>query len=146
MNFNDLPLLSMLKDRLGYLNQRQSVIAQNVANSDTPGYTPQDLQPFTVKSPSSMASAALPLAPISPAVTNPADIQPTKSTAKASTASQNWKTKDTPDSETRLDGNQVVLEEEMMKMNDSRMNFNAAINYYEQTMAMLQTAIRIPGK
>jgi flagellar basal body rod protein FlgB len=31
-------------------------------------------------------------------------------------------------------------------MNDARMNYNAAINFYEQSMGMIQTAIRIPGK
>jgi flagellar basal-body rod protein FlgB len=142
MNFNDLPLLSTLKDRLEYLNQRQSVIAENVANSDTPGYTPRDLKPFTVKSP----SAALPLAPVTPAATNPAFLQGPSSNAAASSAAQAYKPQDAPDSETRLDGNQVVLEEQMMKMNDARMNYNAAINFYEQSMAMIQIAIRIPGK
>jgi flagellar basal-body rod protein FlgB len=145
MNFNDLPLFSMLKDRLGYLNQRQSVIAENVANSDTPGYMPRDLKPFTVKS-SSPTSAALPLAPVSPAVTNPAHLQGSNANAPTSSAAQAWKPQDAPDSETRLDGNQVVLEEQMMKMNDARMNYNAAINFYEQSMALIQTAIRIPGK
>ena len=148
MNFNDLPLFSMLKDRLGYLNQRQSVIAQNVANSDTPGYTPQDLQPFSLKSPSSLSRAGgvLPLAPVSPTMTNPAHLQGSNASVGASSAAQAFKAEDSPDSETRLDGNQVVLEEQMMKMNDSRMNFNAAISYYEQSMAMIQTAIRVPGK
>jgi len=146
MNFNDLPLFSMLKDRLGYLNQRQSVIAENVANSDTPGYTPRDLQPFSVKSPSSSASAALPLSPVSPSMTNPAHMLGSNASSPSSSAAQTWKPQAAPDSETRLDGNQVVLEEEMMKMNDARMNFNAAIGFYQQSMAMIQTAIRIPGK
>ena len=144
MNFNDLPLLSMLKDRLGYLNQRQSVIAQNVANADTPGFTPQDLEPFKVVKPSSGIGAALPLAPAAPTLASPLTM-PIAANSPAAAATP-WKPQDTPDSETRLDGNQVVLEEEMMKMNDSRMNFNAAINFYEQSMSMIQTAIRLPGK
>ena len=44
--FNDIPLMSMLKSQMGYLNQRQKVISQNVADADTPGYTPQDLKSF----------------------------------------------------------------------------------------------------
>lgn len=140
MNFNDLPLLAMLKDRLGYLNQRQRVIAENVANSDTPGYTPSDLKPFTVPGSTPGAAPPLAMASVTPSLTNPAHLQgKTKSTGV-------WKPQNAPDSETRLDGNQVVLEEQMMKMNDARMNYNAAINFYEQSMAMIQTAIRIPGK
>jgi flagellar basal-body rod protein FlgB len=139
MNFNDLPLLSTLKDRLGYLTERQRLIAENVANSDTPDYAPQDLQPFKVAPPS--AAAPLPMTPVAPAITNPAHLQGT-----VAQAASPWKAQTTPDSETRLDGNQVVLEEEMMKMNDARMNYNAAINFYEQSMNMIQTAIRLPGK
>ena len=48
MNLNEIPLFSMLKSRLGYISQRERLIAQNVANADTAGYTPQDLQPFTL--------------------------------------------------------------------------------------------------
>ena len=34
----------------------------------------------------------------------------------------------------------------MMKMQDARMNYNAAISFYQQSMNLIQTAIRIPGK
>jgi flagellar basal-body rod protein FlgB len=46
MNPASIPLLQMLKNRLGYLSERQSVVAQNVANADTPGFKPSDLTPF----------------------------------------------------------------------------------------------------
>ena len=38
MDLGDIPLFAMLKSRLGYLSDRQRVIAENVANADTPGY------------------------------------------------------------------------------------------------------------
>ena len=47
MNLSDIPLFSMLKGRLGYLSERQKVIAQNVANTDTARYIPEDLKPFS---------------------------------------------------------------------------------------------------
>src|SRR3954471_21691434 len=49
MNLDDIPLFSMLRSRLGYLNQRQQVVAQNIANADTPSYTPRDLSGFSFK-------------------------------------------------------------------------------------------------
>jgi flagellar basal-body rod protein FlgB len=52
----------------------------------------------------------------------------------------------TADSETTLDGNGVVLEEEMMKMTDARMNYDAAITFYQRSMGMIRTAIRPPGR
>ena len=45
MNLPEIPLLSMLKERMGWLNQRQNLLSQNVANADTPGYTARDLKP-----------------------------------------------------------------------------------------------------
>ena len=40
MAINDLPLFSQIKGRLTWLDERQRVIAENVANADTPGYRP----------------------------------------------------------------------------------------------------------
>jgi flagellar basal-body rod protein FlgB len=40
MGPDDIPLFGMLKSRLGYLTERQKLVAQNVANADTPGYRP----------------------------------------------------------------------------------------------------------
>ncbi len=45
MNLPEIPLLSMLKTRMTWLNQRQDVLSQNVANADTPGYAAHDLKP-----------------------------------------------------------------------------------------------------
>jgi flagellar basal-body rod protein FlgB len=50
-----------------------------------------------------------------------------------------------PDSETTLDGNSVVLEEEMMRMSQSRMDYDTAVSFYQQAMTMLQTAAKRPG-
>jgi flagellar basal-body rod protein FlgB len=38
--------LSLAERRLHWLDRRQSVLAQNVANADTPRYRPSDLTPF----------------------------------------------------------------------------------------------------
>ena len=39
-------LLNLAGQRLDYLAQRQTVLARNVANTDTPGYIARDLPPF----------------------------------------------------------------------------------------------------
>ena len=51
-----------------------------------------------------------------------------------------------PDGEAKLDGNQVVLEEEMMKMNSSASSYDAAVTLYQQSLTLLRTAARAPGK
>ena len=50
-----------------------------------------------------------------------------------------------PDSETTLDGNQVVLEEQMMKMTEARTDYDAAIGFYQKALEMLQMAVKKPG-
>jgi flagellar basal-body rod protein FlgB len=140
MTLDDIPLFSALKGRLGYLSERQRVISQNVANSDTPGYRPNDLKPFTIKaSPGSGIGGPMALAaPSGGQMISVGGSQPASSAGYTPTV--------TPDSETRLDGNQVVLEEEMMKLTDARMSYDAAIGFYQKSLSMLQLAIRPPGK
>jgi flagellar basal-body rod protein FlgB len=38
--------IALAERRLHWLDRRQSVLAQNVAHADTPGYRPRDLTPF----------------------------------------------------------------------------------------------------
>ena len=51
-----------------------------------------------------------------------------------------------PDSETTLDGNAVVVEEQMLKMAESRMAYDAAIGLYSKAMAMIAMASKVPGR
>jgi len=143
MKSDDVPLLSMLKDRLSYLSQRQKLIAQNVANSDTPGFAPQDLKPFALSGQTTQQT--LQMTPVNMSIAGSAQAAPIPLPSLA-TPSTPWGPQAAPDSETRVDGNQVVLEEEMMKMNDARMNYEAAIGFYEKSMGMITTALRTPGK
>ena len=136
MTLDDIPLFATLKSRLGYLGDRQQVIAQNVANTDTPGFTPSDLKPFTLPA---APGAAGSLPPITPTLTSPMHL--------AGTPASRLKSKPvlSPDSETTLDGNSVVLEEEMMRMSQSRMDYDTAVSFYNQSLAMIQQAAKRPG-
>jgi flagellar basal-body rod protein FlgB len=134
--FDDIQLLSMLKSKMGYLNQRQKVISQNVANADTPGYTPKDLKSFD-----RVMAAQFSTAGVQPlARTNPGHLEPPRAGANAVTMPIA-----APDSETRMDGNSVVLEEEMMKLSESRSDYDTAVTLYEQAMNMIRTAVKKPG-
>ena len=135
MGFTDLPLLSQIKGRLSWLDERQRVIAQNVANADTPGYVGRDLN-----QPTDFARA---LAEGGGGVrmmrTSAMHIAPSGPVAR-------FETRVAPDSETTLDGNSVVVEEQMLKMAESRMAYDAAIGFYQKSMQMLRTAARPPGR
>ncbi|WP_407809329.1 flagellar basal body protein, partial [Staphylococcus aureus] len=43
MAINDISTLSVLRAKMDWHQQRQRVLAQNVANSDTPNFKPLDL-------------------------------------------------------------------------------------------------------
>ncbi|HEY9235849.1 MULTISPECIES: flagellar biosynthesis protein FlgB [Phenylobacterium] len=133
MNLNEIPLFAMLKGRFGHLNARERLISQNVANSDTPGYTPTDLKPYSFEAQVKAASTVQ-------AVTQPGHMVPT------SQRSAGFRPQQAKDSETTLDGNSVVLEEEMLKMAEARMNYDAAIGFYQKSLGMLRLASRPPGR
>jgi flagellar basal-body rod protein FlgB len=142
MDLNGIPLFALLQNKLGYLSERQKVIAQNVANASTPGFTPTDLKPFE-KQPGldPKASAGVLAQPAqSEGVSLGAAVIKNKPAQPKSWASQS-----APDSETTLNGNQVVLEEQMLKMSESRSDYDAAIGFYQKSLGLLHLAVRKPG-
>ena len=136
MLIDEIPLFGLLKGRLGYLNQRQQLISQNVANADTPGYGAKDLKPFSFDA--AMKAANTPHG-VAPARTNAAHLAGTARPVKT------WTSGAAPDSETTLDGNSVVLEEQMLKMGESRAAYDAAVGFYQKSLALIRTAARRPG-
>lgn len=132
MSVTDLPLLNQIKGRLGWLDERQRVIAQNVANSDTPGYVARDL-----KTPTDFAAAMRTGGALQMTRTSATHIGPSGPAARFDGVSA-------PDSETTLDGNSVVVEEQMLKMAESRMAYDAAIGFYQKSMQMIRLAAKKP--
>lgn len=142
MNLAEIPLFSMLRGRLGHLTERQRMIAQNVANSDTPGYRGTDLKPFTFHMPGGTAGVAATVP--TQAVTQAGHMQAPNS--RKTPAGGPFKTTKTQSSETTLDGNSVVLEEEMLKLADARMSYDAAIGFYQKSLGLIRMASRAPGR
>ncbi|WP_443749726.1 flagellar basal body protein [Asticcacaulis solisilvae] len=133
-----ISLLDALQNRMGWLSGRQKVVAENVANASTPGFKPHDLQAQDFGQ--LMAGGSDAGGQMGMMVTNAMHIQmqnPLPSGAKEITA---------PDSETTMDGNSVVMEEQMLKMSESRQQFEAAVGFYEKSMSLVRMAIKAPGK
>jgi flagellar basal-body rod protein FlgB len=137
MDIESIPLFAMLKGKMGYLDQRQQVIAQNVANASTPGFVPQDLSPFTAKGSNKLALAPSESDPGFTAAQIPLQGQATHT---------GYSPVQSPDDEAQLDGNQVVLEQEMLKMNQTRSDYDVAVGIYQKAMGFLQMAAQEPGK
>ncbi|MGA0607442.1 flagellar basal body rod protein FlgB [Phenylobacterium sp. VNQ135] len=140
MDLAQIPLFAMLRGRLGHLSERQRVIAQNVANADTPGYVAQDVKPFGFQA--AMQAQGGGARATMMAATQAGHMQPKSERRTAAAA----KAVAAPGSETTLNGNAVVLEEEMLKMTEARMNYDAAIGFYQKSMNILRMATRPPGR
>ena len=142
MNLNLLSLASALA---AHASARQRLIAENVANADTPGYKARDLKDFSFQAhvqaasgstPGTSSVAATPAGVM--AVTQPGHMQPKNAPLGA-------KPVKALDSEVTLDGNGVVLEDEMVKLTQARMDYDAAIGFYQKSIGLLKMAIRKPG-
>ena len=138
MGLDDIPLFSMLKGKLGYVNQRQRLLSENIANADTPGYSPRDLKPFSFEA---ALRPRIGLAGLER--TSPMHIV---GKPLSTGGADPFKAEAAPDSETRLDGNQVVLEEQMSKMTEARIDYEAALDFYQQSLNLITTAAHAPGK
>ena len=162
MSLDNLPLFSALHSRMNWLNNRQQLISQNVANSDTPGFIPKDLKSQDFKALlRGQASGAGVNAHMVPLAGGGLGAGSSLTSAKRPVSM--WATHQNhmavnpppapidgehkaPDSETKLDGNSVVLEEEMLKMAESRMAYDEAVTFYQKSMQLLQLASRQPGR
>jgi len=136
MNLPDIPLLSMLRERMTWLEARQNVLSQNVSNADTPGFVARDLVPQDFES-ILKGTGANPFH-VALAATNARHIAITPASAA-------YDCKDTPDVEESLNGNSVSLEQEMIKVSDTQAQFQAATNLYSKALSMMRTALGKSG-
>src|SRR5690348_6399632 len=111
MNLPDLPLFSLLRQRMSWLNQRQDVLSQNVANADTPNYVAHDLKPLDFGQ--VLRSETSNNKPNMLMVTNPRHLQGRVS------SSGSFDELASPDVEASPNGNAVSLEAEMIKVSDT---------------------------
>lgn len=131
----DLPVFQALRDKMQWHQTRQSVLAENIANADMPGYQSQDLKEFKFQSMVQSASAT--------AASGPVRTDPHHLTLSAS--SQTASPQDTSSFERTPDGNSVVLEEQMMKVAQNQMDYQLATNLYTRGLGLLRTAIKRSG-
>ncbi|MEQ8747609.1 flagellar basal body rod protein FlgB [Pyruvatibacter sp.] len=134
MSLSDIPLFGMLKERMNWVQSRQSVLSQNVANAHTPGYTAQDLkEPDFRNVLKSTTGGQLHLA-----ATREGHMSGSKTSAGAR---GDFRPHKSPDSETTSTGNSVVLEEQMMKVAENQMDYQTATSLYSKGLGMLRMAV-----
>ena len=136
----DIPTFSALKERMRFLQTRQKLLAQNVANADTPGYKPKDVSHVGVDPATRGADASRRLNRLGMksstglAVTNPGHIGGTGMAGNPGEAKG-------ASYETRPSGNAVNLEDEMLKVSQNQIDFQTAANIYQRGISTLKIAL-----
>lgn len=110
-------LQNLVSAMASHAAQRHAVIAENIANSDTPGYKAKDLQPFSEVFHDSQMS------------TKPID------TSSFSVIESGGGDAYSPN------GNSVSLEEEMMKSAETQNDHALALMLYRKSLSMMKMAV-----
>lgn len=131
MDFGKLPIFDILARRMGWLGQRQEVLATNIANADTPKYRPKDL----VEDPFKRLLASE-TRPVQMAATKPGHMSGSKPSASAGSEGEKMKPYETAPS-----GNAVVLEQQMVKVAETQMDFQMMSSLYRKHLDMFRTAL-----
>ena len=103
-----------MKQKLRYLSQRQAVLAENIANANTPGYKAKDLEPIEFGTPY-------------------ANKKKYKVIEQRTTY------------ETKPDGNNVSLEEQMMEMSQNSIEHNATLGMVRKMKDLMGLALGTPS-
>ena len=122
--------LGVHADALKLQSKRMEVIADNLANSDTPGYKARDID-FRA----AMANTGGASAPVKLAATNPGHLG-TDSTAEAN-ASLKYRVPLAPS----LDGNTVDAQQEQAAFADNTVRYQATLTFLSSRFKSLMTAI-----
>jgi len=127
MDFGSIGLLRLASRRLEHLSERQRVVAENIANADTPGYRARDVVPF-----GEMLAGARPVAPER---TDPRHLRGTRPEGGVAAVAERdgWAT--------NPNGNSVSLEQEMAKAADTRETYTMVASVYQKSVAMLRMAV-----
>lgn len=121
-----IPLLDLAEQRLAWADRRQEVLAQNIANIDTPGWQPRDLPPFAATLANASGAA---LARTQPGhITGMQNTEPQTAAAARSNARQ-------------PDGNAVTLDQQLSKVADTATTQELATTIYKKYLGLFSLAL-----
>jgi len=130
MDISRLTLFGATSARLGWLSQRQGVLAQNIANADTPNYVPMDLKPLDFRARLRMAEQKLRVARTDD-----------QHFGSSRTVRRHRESESREPYEMAPAGNSVVMEEQLMRMNQTAMDHQLATHIYRKYVGMIRTAL-----
>lgn len=137
MDLNKIPVMAAMVKKMGWLSRKQQVIAENVANADTPGYIAQKLKPQDF-------SGLLDRAPRSSASRGKTTMVMTNAMHMRRGSGQvrgGNKTEKAESHEATPTGNTVILEEQMIEMANTQMEYGKMISLYRRQVGLLRAAL-----
>jgi flagellar basal-body rod protein FlgB len=126
MDPSSLPLFDLAQRRLAWTDRRQEVLAQNIANLNTPNWQAKDLKPF--------AQALAGIAAPAMARTDPGHLAGTQDTGGQSLLT-------TQAGAREPDGNAVSLDDQLTKVADTATSQAIAASLYKKYMSMFSLAL-----
>ena len=130
MEFSKQPLFAMITQRIGWLTERQRVLAENVANADTPEYKPRDLKEQNFEKTLRAATS----------------LSPTRTSLRHMTLNNERGfgpsdfSREKP-AETTLSGNAVTLDVELMKISQTAHDHQMASSLYRKHLNLFRTVL-----
>jgi flagellar basal-body rod protein FlgB len=131
MGITDLSLFTALTEKMKWHQTRQGLLAENVANAETPGYRGHDLEAFGFEEHMRNVSTAT----ITTLTTSPNHIVAKSDGGGAFGAHAMNNFEVTPE------GNGVTLEDEMMKVASNQMDYQTVTTLYTRSLRLLRTAL-----
>ena len=130
LGLNGITLFRALKERMKWVDQRQTLLAQNVANADTPKYRPKDLKDLDFEGLLREQARNVHVKQ-----TNPHHLKGTSAqgTYRPDTERRTY--------ETSPDGNAVVLEEQLMKLSENGFSHKVSTELYRKQLKMISMAL-----
>ena len=132
MDIKNMALFEAMGAKMNYLSTRQGVLAQNIANADTPEYRPRDL-------------TEVDFGAVLADVTGSNKIRMEKTTqghilpGGDLDSSRNRKSRMTY--EVAPADNAVIIEEQMVKATQTTMDYNLMTNLMRKNVGLIQTAL-----
>lgn len=119
-------LFGLAEKKLAWLSERQSVLASNIANVNTPAYRGADIQSF--------ATVLAGLGNLAPSRTQAAHMAGTVSTSAASVLKD-------PTPARSMDGNSVAIDDQLTKVADTESSQNLVTSIWRQYVSMFNVAL-----
>lgn len=135
MSIQNLPLMRAMAAKMIYLEKRQGLVSQNIANADTPGYQSKDLTKVDFGSVLKDLTHSKGIPNVSLNTTNAMHMPNPNDLTNAKDR------KDKLTYEVAPDKNGVIIEEQMVKANETQMDYTLMTSLMTKTANLYKTAL-----